>query len=197
MSTNRACPRPARGDAKVWDPNDAARRMKAAMQVATRLSKELTSKSIRHAVIGGIAVVVHGYRRITDDADLLVLDENAFEGNPLSVVPGVSFCRNGVNVEALNPDEHEDFLRDAVDSADLVNGIPVIGIDALVYLKLKAGRTKDHADVVELIRRSKALDSPEKRKAVQKYLKKNAPDLAEDWPSLVAEANAQRDAGPQ
>ena len=54
--------------------------------------------------------------------------------------------------------------------------MPVVPLTALVYMKLKAGRQKDLADVVELLKRGEIdLD------LVDRYLEKHAPGLMRKW----------------
>src|SRR5438132_7116129 len=45
--------------------------------VAQRVNKLLAREHIDHAIVGGVAVCLHGYRRNTVDLDLLVREEDA------------------------------------------------------------------------------------------------------------------------
>ena len=77
-------------------------------------------------LVGGIAVIRHGYTRTTDDRDALVSYRHA---------PALA--------ERLM--DHDDW--------DRLEGIPVIGLHDLIFFKLLAGRMRDLADIMELCKR--------------------------------------------
>lgn len=60
-----------------------------------------------------------------------------------------------------------------------------VGAGPLVYLKLKASRLRDQADVLELIKSSLDID------ACRRYLRANAPDLLPRFDELVARAETE------
>ena len=67
-------------------------------------------------------------------------------------------------------------LRPVVDHPSLSGEVPIVPLTALVYMKLKAGRQKDIADVVELLKRGEIdLD------LVDRYLEEHAPGLVKKW----------------
>jgi hypothetical protein len=108
---------------------------------------------IRHALIGGLAVGVHGHPRATKDVDFLVGKE-AFEsaGVLVSFRPGVPLSAEGVPIDSiLAPDEHASLLDEALARAEEFDGVPVIGAEYLVFMKLLAGRRQDLADVEALL----------------------------------------------
>lgn len=72
-------------------------------------SKQLTALGVRHALVGGLAVGMHGFPRATKDVVFLVGDE-AFEHHPGGIVtmkPGVPIQVDGVLVDLLSaqPDD--------------------------------------------------------------------------------------------
>ena len=73
----------------------------------------------------------------------------------------------------------------AVRQAPVSSGIPILPIEALIYMKLKSPRRKDAADIVEL---AKAGIDSEK---VMNYLTRHAPNLADTFRTLVREAEAE------
>ena len=124
-------------------------------ETATRVHEVLRLAGIDHAVVGGVAVCLHGYRRNTVDLDLLVRpdDSNAIRTaldseNVRFVMAGAS---EGSGQSAVFPDP--------ADASQLthIEGLPVLSLAALIQSKLACGlgnlrRThKDFADVVELI----------------------------------------------
>ncbi|MEO6772732.1 MAG: hypothetical protein ABI467_06880 [Kofleriaceae bacterium] len=145
-----------------------------------RASEALVVAGVRHVVIGGLAVGANGYARNTKDVDFLVGAE-AFEHHPGGLVTlraGVPFQVNGVAIDFLSPDADEAFLEAALASP------PGSMIDAgpLIYLKLKASRLKDQADVVELVKASLDVD------ACRAYLQAHAQDLVARFDALVERA---------
>jgi len=151
---------------------------------AMRLASEaLTRAGVRHVVVGGLAVGANGYPRATKDVDFLVGAE-AFEhhaGGVVTLRPGVPFQVDGIAVDFLSPDASEPFLE-ATLSAEAG---AVIEAPPLVYMKLKAGRLKDRADVVELIKASLDVD------ACRAYLSANAPSLVAAFDEAVRLAAAE------
>lgn len=147
------------GNETLWD---AARASHAA----------LTRAELPHALVGGVAVCLHGYQRNTVDVDLLVrredapaaraaleasgwqwIDERSELKSPAGVV--LQFLLAG---DKAGPDS-EVALPDPADSTAVtrLEGLPVLRLARLIETKLACGqgnlrRThKDFADVVELI----------------------------------------------
>jgi len=150
------------------------------LAAATVASAKLREAGVPHALAGGLAVGAHGYPRTTDDVDFLVGDE-AFEKHAGGIVTlRVPLIAVGnVRVDFVSMDEsrgeHEQ-LRPAVEASPQSEQIPVVPLDVLIYMKLKASRQKDIADVVELLKRGRVdID------AVGHYLARYAPDLVRKW----------------
>lgn len=140
--------------------------------VAVDCHARLLASQIPHAVIGGVAVCLHGYRRTTVDLDLLVtredvqhirevLEAGAYNwhenqaefrspaGIPVHFV--LSGDRAGKDSDVTLPDPS------APNVVQEIEGLPVIALPKLIESKLACGignlrRThRDLADVVELI----------------------------------------------
>lgn len=146
-------------------------RVHGALREITRRLDEL---GIPYAVAGGMALFLHDYRRFTEDVDLLVTADGLrtiherLEGlGYVAPFPGSKNLRDaarGVKIEFLvtgrfpgdgkpKPVAFPDPATVAVE----IGGIQVLGLPALIELKLASGMTapnrlKDLADVQELIR---------------------------------------------
>lgn len=126
-------------------------------EVAQTCHQLLDEAEIPHAIVGGVAVCLHGYQRNTVDVDVLVRRE---DGERLrSILEG-----SGVPVQLLMAGERagkgsEIRLPDPISAkcVTIKEGLPVLSLARLIETKLACGsgsprRThKDFADVVELI----------------------------------------------
>ena len=154
-------------------------------------SAELSKAGGPHALAGGLAVGAHGYPRTTDDVDFLVGDE-AFEhhvGGLVTLrVPLIAVGKVRVDLVPIDPSpEERKQLLPAVESPPRSERIPIVPLEALIYMKLKAYRQKDIADLVELLKRGR-IDSDE----VGRRLAQSTPDLVRKWDS-VRKAAAEED----
>ncbi len=136
--------------------------------------RRLDALEIDYAVVGGLALFGHGYRRFTEDVDLLVTPEDLRriheELSGLGYLPkfrGSKQLRDtttGVAVEFLTsggfPGDGKPkpvrFPAPAQASVE-IDGVKYVNLPTLVDLKLASGlsnpdRMKDVSDVVELIR---------------------------------------------
>ncbi len=139
-----------------------------------KISQRLAEHGISYAVVGGMAMFFHGYRRFTEDVDILVtragLDEIHAKLEGLGYVPPFAGSKqlrdaeSGVRIEFLIAGEYPgdgkpkpiDFPSPAEVSTN-IDGISFIKLPRLLELKLAsgmtgAGRLKDLADVQELIK---------------------------------------------
>lgn len=134
-----------------------------------RLVKKLDKAKIMHAIMGGMAVYVHGYRRFTDDVDVLVTADGlqTFRERlvPKDYEPVAGRSRrfvdrvNGVTVDLLLTGGTPGFGKpgpisfpDPAEVREKIDDIYFINLATLICLKLAAFRPKDYADVVDLIR---------------------------------------------
>jgi hypothetical protein len=139
---------------------------------ATRCHHVLKAAGIPHAVMGEIAVCLHGYQRNTIDVDLLIRKEDSeavheiFERENFSWQPKDAEFRSvsGIAVRLLHAGDRagsgsEVVLPDPGDarSTTEIEGLSVLRLPKLIESKIACGegsvrRThKDFADVVELI----------------------------------------------
>jgi hypothetical protein len=139
---------------------------------AHRTHEVLAAAEIPHAIVGGVAVCLHGYRRNTVDVDLLIRPRDS-EGVKSTLLDAgfkwhasrkeftspsgvaVQFVitgeRSGPGSEVRFPDPDGDRV------ITIAEGLPVLSLARLIESKIACGegnvrRThKDFADVVELI----------------------------------------------
>ena len=148
---------------------------KGAVQDALqRITKQLNELGIPYAIAGGMALFRHGYRRFTEDVDILVTREglkaihHALEGRgyirPFAKSKSLRDTEAGVKIEFLLtgdfPGDGKPKQVQFPDPASVtieLDGIKYLNLPALVELKLASGMTgadriKDLADVQELIK---------------------------------------------
>jgi hypothetical protein len=139
-----------------------------------RITKRLDELEIPYAVAGGMAMFQHGYRRFTEDVDILVTSEglkkinDSLEGlGSLPPFAGSKKLRDtdaGVQIDFLVAGQYPgdgkpkpvSFPNPATVSVEL-GDMRVIGLPTLVQLKIAsgmtgAGRRKDLGDAQELIK---------------------------------------------
>lgn len=138
------------------------------------LARRLAEEGIDYAVTGGMAMLLHGYERLTVDVDLLLSPEG-FERFRKSLVgrvytpvfPGAKKhyrdAETGVSVEIITAGEYpgdgkpkDISFPDPADIAEDKRGIRVARLETLIELKLASGlsaphRVKDIADVQQMI----------------------------------------------
>jgi hypothetical protein len=134
-------------------------------------SKQLEDLGLNHALIGGLAVGAHGAPRATKDVDFLV-DDDAFEHHAEHIVTfrsGVPIAVGEVPIDLLLADTTT--LTAAISSSRRSEGIPVVDIEVLVLLKLRAMRLRDRADVLAL------LNAGANPRALRAYLQRHEPSL--------------------
>lgn len=138
-----------------------------------RICRTLDEIGIPYCILGGMALFFHGYRRFTEDVDLLVTPDGlktiAEELTGRGYLPPFSGSRNlrdtetGVRIEFVTTGEYPGDGKPkpvAFPTPDLdtvvVDGMRFVSLPKLVELKLASGisnprRARDLADVQELI----------------------------------------------
>jgi hypothetical protein len=153
------------------------------IHAAESASRLLREAGVPHALAGGLAVGAYGYPRTTDDVDFLVGDEAfVIHAGGLVTLKVPVIAIGDIRVDFVSFDESKGeggLLRPAVDAPFISEQIPIVPLTALVFMKLKAGRQRDLADLVELLKRGKIdIDS------IDRFLKQNTPDLMAKWDHL-------------
>lgn len=140
-----------------------------------RVAKDLENHGIEYVVIDAVALNNHGYRRFTEDIDLLLTKKGlekfkseligrgyrpAFEGATkrfrtteenvtIEVITSGEYPGNGKPKPIVFPNPNENTVE--------IDGIKIVTLEKLIELKLASGMTaphrlKDLADVQELIK---------------------------------------------
>ena len=166
----------------------------AILDVARAVSQVLVDGPVDGAVIGGVAVTLHGHVRATSDVDVYVPEPLATFADLLRTAgfafdPGRrEFSLGGVPVhlvaasQAVPTPTH---LR-------TIDGIRTVSLADLINLKLRSGtrdlaRARDLADVVDLIR-ANGLDG--------RFTPRIAKPLRDDFRRLAQAVRAERDRPP-
>src|ERR1041385_8048186 len=119
-----------------------------------RLANELEQREIDYMVIGGLALLAHGYPRFTENIDLVMSqkDRQKFHSElstSIKVMTTGEFPGDGKPKPVSMPRPDEASIE--------IDGIKFVTLEKLIELKLASGisapdRLKDLADVQELIK---------------------------------------------
>ena len=154
------------------NPMDDLRDVVAAslLERAAAVSRLLHELGVPHALIGGLAVGVHGHPRGTKDVDFLVGNEAFATTVPLLVYREElkELVRMG-ETDIMSVPPRYPALQDEL---RLQDEIPVISLAGLVLMKLDANRPQDREDVRRLLSRA-----PERVLEVRDHLAEHAPEL--------------------
>jgi hypothetical protein len=150
---------------------------------AIKSAAQLERLGIRYALAGGLAVGAYGYIRSTTDVDFLV-GEEAFEhhGSLVTFKAGVPIEVEGIRIDYLSPISLGPQLEETLDHPPINDGLAIVPMEVLIYMKLVANRRKDLVDVVELVKAGVDL------KHIRHYLRQYGSDLVPLFEELVNEA---------
>lgn len=150
---------------------------------AINSAAQLNGLGIRYALAGGLAVGAHGYVRATVDVDFLV-GEEAFEhhGSVVAFKAGVPIEVDGVRIDYLSPVSLGAQLEEVLNHPPMIEGLAIVPIEVLIYMKLAAKRRRDLVDVIELVKVGADVNR------VRDYLRQYAGDLVPQFEELVNEA---------
>lgn len=151
-------------------------RRSAVHETLQRLAKSLDELDIDYAIAGAMAMFLHGYRRFTEDVDVLVTREglqkihDALEGRgyvkPFTASKNLRDAQTGVKIDFLISGQYPgegkpgpiSFPIPAEASTEIA-GIRVVSLPRLLELKLASGqaahRLKDLGDAQQLIQQLK------------------------------------------
>lgn len=129
------------------------------LDLAREITELLVRRQVDARVVGGVAVVLHGYVRTTLDIDLYTfqpelvaatLESAGFRFDPAAR----AWRRADIPVYLVLPEQAGDLRHPHID----IDGVRTVDLADLISMKLRSGtgrmtRAKDLADVVELILR--------------------------------------------
>jgi hypothetical protein len=129
------------------------------LDIAREVSRLMQASSIPGVVVGGIAVVLHGFVRTTNDIDIFLQPPleplaDLLTANNFTFDQGKKeFVKNDVPVHLVLPDQVGTLQNEAVE----IEGITTVTLVDLINMKLRNGsknllRAQDLADVIGLIR---------------------------------------------
>lgn len=143
-------------------------------EALSKITRKLNDFGVPYCVVGGMALFLHGYRRLTEGVDILVtrdgLKEIHAKLDDLGYLPPFDHSKNlrdtdlGVRIEFLIAGEYPGdgkpkpvAFPDPTTSGVEVDGIAYLSLPRLVELKLASGMTnisrmRDLSDVLELIK---------------------------------------------
>lgn len=180
-------------------------RRSAVHETLQRLTKSLSELEIDYAVAGSMAMFLHGFRRFTEDVDILVTREGlakiheALEGRgyvkPFAASKNLRDTQTGVKIDFLISGQYPGDGKPGPvvfptpgDASTVQDGIRVLTIEKWTELKLVSGklpsRRRDWADIQDAIR---ALKLP------RNFADRLDPSLSEDFYRLWDEV--QTDVG--
>lgn len=163
----------------------------AILDAAREISAALREAGVAGAIVGGVAVVLHGYIRTTVAVDIYSPEPTE---RPIDLLESLGFSldssrrefvRDGVVVHIVRPEQVGTPPRALTE----IEGVTVVSLADLIAMKLRLGlakrtRAKDLADVIGLIR---------KRGPKGGFSSQLPADLRPDFRKLV---RAIRDEGP-
>jgi hypothetical protein len=149
----------------------------AVLEVAHKVHDQLDKLGVPHCLVGGIAVGAYASNRTTEDVDVLIRRDDVDKlpkGKALGLVEGFTITVDNLPVDFIVATKA--YLKTAIMSPVKIDGLPFLPPEALIVMKIQAGRAKDLADVVELVKAGK-LDIAKTRK----YIEKSCRDCVEDF----------------
>lgn len=185
----------------------------AVFDALRKIVQRLKELQVPFAVVGGMALYQHQFRRFTEDVDILVTPEGLQEIHakleglgyvaPFAGSKQLRDVENGVRIEFLVSGQFPGdgkpkpvAFPDPAGRSIEVDGIPVLRLPELIELKLASGMTrvtrmKDFADVIELIR---ILKLPETFAAqLDAYVR---PKFLELWSAVQRESTGETPEAP-
>jgi hypothetical protein len=141
----------------------------------TLILQTFNEYQVDYLLIGGYAVIIHGYDRSTGDMDIWLRPDNSNKTKIMKAFNALGYDAEGLNeLSSYNFEEIvmfflgiEPYKVDFINKISLVNfdtayidkvyyeidddlKIPVISLNDLVLSKMNTGRLKDAADIEEL-----------------------------------------------
>ena len=144
-------------------------------QTLARLVRNLEQHGIDYMVVGAVALIAHGYKRFTEDIDIVLSADglHTFHNELIGLgyapqFPGarkrLRSTMDGVSIDVITSGEYPGdgkpkpvVVPDPASASIEIDGIRIVTLEKLIELKIASGMTAPHrlrdlADVLELIR---------------------------------------------
>jgi hypothetical protein len=129
------------------------------LAIAREVSAILREAKIEGAIIGGVAVGLHGYLRTTNDVDVVVIGDSSRLAEQLVQhdfefeAEHKQFVKSGVPVHLVNIEQLGQPPKRVIE----IDGVCTVSLADLISIKLRSGtanmlRAQDLGDVIGLIR---------------------------------------------
>jgi hypothetical protein len=150
------------------------------------LVKYLAKHGVDPVLVGGMAVQHHGLTRLTEDIDILIsrTDYDRLVTDGLIKFGSLKHFKSGVQVDVLTEGKDGNPDPSVVRNPESPN-LPTL--EGLIYLKLLAGRLKDHGDIGELLKIHEF--DPDIRSRLTQLT--DDPNLLADYDSIVVRAKRE------
>jgi hypothetical protein len=171
---------------RIADLKRALQPVPAYERAVKEVSRMLGAAGIRHALAGALAANAYRRRpRTTEDIDFLVGDE-AFEthagGFVTMRVPVIEF--DGIAIDQVPLTGSLRVIEATLNQAPASEGVPIAPVEAVVIMKLLAGRTQDLADIEAIV------ESGADREFLRTAVRTAAPDRLEVLERLFANVDS-------
>jgi hypothetical protein len=128
-------------------------------ELMTVLNTQANKLKIPMTSIGGMAVAAHGYRRFTNDIDILITKDDATK-LATALLNTKQFTNIGQNKLQHKNGSIVNLCVEKVKAGNTIfpppesntPGLTVASLPLLLHLKIKANRHKDRTDIIELIK---------------------------------------------
>jgi len=140
----------------------------------SKLIRELLKSKVDFIIIGGYAVIHHGYKRTTGDLDIWLKPSNSHKKNLVTALRNVGIKKKGLDELLLmdfekkvvftiwEPPKQVDFLTH-INNLEFENAnkrkvfanlnnlkVPFLSVEDVIIYKMSTDRYKDKADIEEL-----------------------------------------------
>ncbi len=142
-----------------------------------------------YAIIGGHAVAIHGYPRLTDDLDLLVnsndindiiKDLELIYLGPLNIGGVTTKTKFGTVIDLVSL--NKPWVSDAISSANKTKYGMVVSRPFLMLLKMEASRNiQDDTDITKILGFMNDKEINESKNLIKEYL----PDMIDDFNQMI------------
>ena len=153
------------------------------------VSSRLSAAKIRHVLIGELGANAYSGRAQPTSEIVFLVGDEAFESHAAGFVTArVPIIEvNGIDVDQVPLTDALRVVEHALDAPIVCDGVPVAPVEAIVIMKLLAGRHRDLADVEEII------DSGADRELLRAAVREAVPDRAEMLERLFQNIDERRD----